>query len=157
MLTITTDIKGRKYEALIEYAYVRCDAFSFRLPHLSGYDGYKERVMPVLEKLRPYVIKQYTGTEYFWSTGVEADIYVVSLAEELKDTLLSHSRLFDWQYPEAPEDLCFISKGKCWLSCIAHEDLCFIYTDCAVEKEIIKKILGLKFTERDDVETPRLK
>lgn len=157
MLTVTTEIKGEKYSSLVSYAYLRCDTFSFRLPHLTGFENYKKQVAPFLDSIKPYIIKQYAGTEYFWSTGVDADIYVVSLSEQLRETLLNIGSVFAWQYPLAPEDLCFMSKGKCWLASIAHEELCFIYSDSNIEKDIIKKILGLKFTERSDVETPSLK
>ena len=45
----------------------------------------------------------------------------------------------DWVYPDAPEDPCFLSNGKCVFQCIAHEGLQYLYSNNKVILDFFKK------------------
>lgn len=69
-------------------------------------------------------------------------------------SLLATDGLYSWKFPDNLEDLCFYAKGKCWLKSVAHEKLCWIFTDNDVEKEVISKVIGLKYVETEDCDAP---
>lgn len=167
MLIVKNEIKDFKYNKLVLYALLRCDAFTFALPDMdskSGFDSrsnefseYKKEVEYRLEAFEPYILNKYIDKNYFSSErGYYSEIYVVSLNEDSVGTIMATEGLFSWKYPEMPEDLYFFSKGVCWLESVAHEKTCLIYTDHDVEKEILKKVIGLKFYEDDNMNSPVL-
>lgn len=167
MLTIKNDVKDNKYYSLILYAILRCDAFSFTVPDLytkasssirsKEYEEYKEHIAWRLDEFKPFVLKEYTSTDYFGSfREYYSKIYLMPLNDKILGQLMATEGLYSWKYPDMPEDLCLFSKGKCWLKSIAHEKICWIYTDSEVEKDILKKVIGLKFTETDDPDVPEL-
>lgn len=167
MLTIKNEVKDKKYYSLILYAMLRCDAFSFAVPDLytkassdvrsKEYETYKKSIGWRLNDFKPFVLKEYTDTDYFGSLRENySEIYVMSLNNEVLGQIMATEGLYSWKYPNMPEDLCLFQKGKCWLKSIAHEKKCWIYTDNEVEKDILKKVIGLKFTEIEEPDIPAL-
>ena len=167
MLLINGKIKNKSYINLVLYALIRCDAFSCAVPDFESYDAnkvgskdfieYKNRIQWILDDLKPSILYQYTSKEYFNSVReYNSEIYICSLNDNTMGTVIANEGLYSWQYPEMPEDLCLFSKGKCWLKSIAHEKKCWIYTDNEVEKDILKKVIGLKFTEIEEPDIPAL-
>lgn len=166
MLIIKNDIKDYKYDDLLSYMTLRCDTFTFVVPDFetnspagfrsNDFIEYKKRINWRLDALKPYIIKVYNDKDYFgnWQDYYQ-EIYVVQFNEFSKGCLASSS-LYSWKYPELPEDLCFFSKGKCFLRSVAHEEMCWIFPDHDIEKDILKKVIGLKFYEREDIEAPLL-
>lgn len=167
MLTIKNDIKDKKYYSLILYALLRCDVFTFAVPDLHSkmtsdtrsdeFLEYKKHISWQLDDFKPFLLKEYADTEYFGSLrDYYSEIYVMSLNDDVLGQVMAMEGLYSWKYPDMPEDLCLFSKGKCWLKSIAHEKICWIYTDSEVEKDILKKVIGLKFTEMDELDVPTL-
>lgn len=186
MLYIKNDIKDKIYYGLMFYAFMRCDVVTFHLPNFNkrvineknkdvlfenldfgvkekkrdnhDYSDYLDNIEELLADFKKNILYEYKDVEYVGSIyGHECDIKVISLSSQIVfNNLMGSGRLYDWKYPELPEDLCLFSKGKCWLQSIAHEELCFIYTDDPLEMKILKKI-GLKFLIVEDDEVPTLK
>jgi hypothetical protein len=161
------DIKDIKYNSLILYALLRCDSFSFTVPDLftkpssdvrsNQYINYKEYISDRLENFDPYIVRKYVSEEYVNRIlGNFTEIYVATLNIDILGGILATDGLYSWKYPDMPEDLCLFSKGKCWLKSVAHEKICWIYTDSEIEKDILKKVIGLKFIEVDGEDTPTL-
>lgn len=152
MLRITGKIKDFRYNKLILYSLLRCDQFTFEISdyHSEEFSSerskeffeYKERIEYFFKYFKPYIEKKYIDKEHGYS-----EVYVMSLNIDSIAPLLATYGLYSWKYPDMPEDLRFFSKGECWLKSVAHENLCWIYTDCDVEKEIIRKVIGLKYYE----------
>ncbi len=178
MLIAKGKIDGWLYVKLINYLLIRCDVLTFKLPnfnHLTLSDEakkyfpqyklkgdfqeinnkeffeYKENISNTLEQFEPFYLKEYIDFKYFDTIqGYDAEIKIVKIDESLDFILTAISGLYDWVYPEKPEDLCFFSKGKCFLKSIAHEKTCFIYTDDEWEKKMLRK-LGLKFIDYNEL------
>lgn len=67
---------------------------------------------------------------------------------ECLDILCQVDRLYEWDYPEAPMDLCFYRDGYCWFAVTAHEGFSYLYTeDLEVVNDLIKLGTNLEFTE----------
>ena len=184
MLQIISSIIDKSYYRLIDYALMRCDVFTFHVPNYNkicvteknkecypeydvGYVKtdesnddfiiYKNNVASKIEPLQKSFIHNYYDVEYMGSIfGYESEITLVDFNEEAYGFLKATGDLYNWKYPHMPEDLCFFSKGQCWLRSIAHEKLCFIYTDDDLEIQVIKKI-GLKFIEMPSEAIPALR
>jgi len=181
MLLIKGKIDEWIYSRLIDYLLLRCDVITFKLPNFNkftvsekaksyfpqyeigiqthdesnhDFDDYKKNIKDLLNEYKKHYIKEYEDFEYFDSFfGYDAEIKVIELKEELLGPLKAIGGLYDWKYPNFPEDLCFFSKGKCFLKSVAHEKYCFIYTEDKLEKKILKKI-GLKFIELPQENVP---
>ena len=183
MLQIKNDISNKTYYKLIDYITNRCDMFSFFYPHYNkiivtsknseiypeyeiGFEsisqGENEYIQNVsnlqwrTDYIRKKIIKSYEDVEYVGSTcGCACQITIAQLDESIGGFFKSTGGLYDWRFPDMPEDLCFFSKGNCWLRSIAHEKLCFIFTDDDYEKKVLKK-MGLKFYEIPDDSIPTM-
>jgi len=184
MLQIKNDITDKSYYQLIDYILKRCDMFSYFYPHNNkiivtsknseiypeyeigfesirpGEDEYIQNVSNLqwrVEYIRNKIIKSYEDVEYVGSTcGCACQITIAQLDESIGGYFKSTSGLYDWIFPDMPEDLCFFSKGKCWLRSIAHEKLCFIYIEDDFEKNVLKQ-MGLKYYEIPDDSIPTMK
>lgn len=167
MLIIKNEIKDKKYYSLLLYAILRCDTFSFAVPDLYSkaasdvrseeFMEYKKRMSFQWDDYKKFSLKKYTSTDYFGSfREYYTEIYIMQLNDETLGQVMATEGLYSWKYPYMPEDLCFFSKRKCWLKSVAHEKICWIYTDSDVEKDILRKVIGLKFKETDDTDLPIL-
>jgi hypothetical protein len=83
------------------------------------------------------------------------NIYRVNFDYYITEVLCSVPGLYKWIYPNLPEDLCFYKNGKCFLRSVAHEKLCWIYTEDEKEIKALEKI-GLKFTKMPFEQAPSL-
>lgn len=165
MLIIDGNVKDKAYTDLILYSLLRCDAFSFALPDFytkisdgsrsSEFIKYKQDLEWKLETLHPYIIKEYVDSEY---CGSSKDNYsenkIFLLNEQTAGFLMATDGLFSWKFPDDLEDLCLYSRGKCWLKSVSHENLCWIFMESDIEKEILSKIIGLSFVESNSCEAP---
>lgn len=172
MLIIKNKIDEWTYSKLIDFLLIRCDLISYRLPNYNkftvteealkyypecklgviyrdinnnDFEVYKKNIQFTLDAFEKYCIKEYEDFKYHNSIqGYDSEVKLIKLSDKLIGPLKAIGGLYDWQYPNMPEDLCFFSKGKCFLKSVAHEKLCFIYTDDKFDMKILKKI-GLKF------------
>lgn len=163
MLYIKNQIRFLKYNSLILYALLRCDTFTVRVPKyneeiISSTDknGFN-RLEFTLETFEPFIIRKYSSNKYFFSESEScSEIYEVCLNNDIFCTLFVDD-IYGWKLPEMPEDLCLFSKGVCWLKSNSHQKSCWIYTDHDVEKDILKKVIGLKYyDDGEDTEAPKL-
>jgi len=129
-LYIASNPQGNVYRALIECAFQACDEFLLvARPDLP----LSEKSIVLLERLSPFLIEkkdqfEWPGTKlgrgegeipvsvYYYRTDKEAQ----KILSEVSDTL--HS----WQFPDLPEDLCFLKDHKSWLSNSAHEQQSYL-------------------------------
>ena len=167
MLRIVSKINHKKYVKLMHYALLRCDVMTFALPDFNSssvedigskeFLEYKNSINSLLNKINPFIKKIYADNRYFSSEGDNyLEIYELYLNECVIEAIISAKSLYSWVYPDMPEDLCLFSKQKCWLKSVAHEKYCWIYTDSDIEKDILKKLIGLKYYDDRDDEIPTL-
>jgi hypothetical protein len=106
-----------------------------------------------------YCIKRYEDHEYFSSNaGHMSEIYVLQINPSIMSLLSSVDSIYDWIPPRMPEDLCFFSKGECWLKSESHSNSCWIYSDRSdrIERRLLRQI-GVRFHEsHDDIAPPSL-
>ena len=83
-----------------------------------------------------------------------SSLYFVRLDNALKEEILNIG-LYDWCFPLLLENLSFYKNGFCWLSSVAHEEICEIYFQEGdkLEYEYLKSI-GIEFIEKEFVPTP---
>jgi hypothetical protein len=110
-------------------------------PDSAGYLTYKATIENTLKPFRKFVFKDYLGTEYmFYETGRKKEIIFAHFDESLLPELKKVKGLYDWQVPNLPEDLCFFKNGYCFLRSVAHEKLCFIYSN---DKRVKNTLRGM--------------
>lgn len=83
-----------------------------------------------------------------------SNIYFLKLDNTLEEEILN-IELYDWCFPLLLENLSFYKNGFCWLSSVAHEEICEIYfqEDDKEEYEYLKSI-GVEFIEKEFAPTP---
>lgn len=141
---ILKEPEGKTYSDLIRFGAQYCSSFSLVWgdQHVSMMQNRGNYGAQLIEnKLKPYLIKEeYTnkwpGTELL---GHKAKVRFYQFNRETVRILQEVESLYNWSWPNKPEDLAFYSKnGKCVLGSIAHEGDSFIYSD-EIPLETIKK------------------
>ena len=56
----------------------------------------------------------------------KADICIYRIGSKIRDFVSRADSLFDWNYPDKPEDLSFLTHGHCYMGMNAHEEYAFI-------------------------------
>jgi len=133
---------GYNYIDLLDYALGECT-----LLLLVKYDEQKQlsqRGKGVLDELAPYLYKmemksEWPGTVLF---GGEVPICTYNFVPESAAILKkSASRLYQWQRPDLPDDLCLLRSDESpWLVTIAHEDDSYLVLD---EDEYLRLLKAL--------------
>ena len=110
------------YEQLLTFAASRCA--TFLLVVTRGLD-LSDEAKTLLLRLQPFELRRghsrrWPGTELL---DDEALVIEFLFKAEARTILMNAaSRLFEWQQPSHPEDLCLLdSSGQPWLVTIAHE------------------------------------
>jgi len=182
LLIKNNKIEEKCYSSLVIFLFNCCDVVTFNLPKFSEkriteknrkyfpnqklgifphaedeeFNNYKQKIEKLITPINHRIIRCYDDVEYCGSIrGYNAEIYNVSFLADTIGFFMQAISLYNWLYPNLPEDLSFYKKGKCFLRSIAHEKRCWIFTDDEFDKIILKKI-GLKFTELPDGEIPTL-
>lgn len=115
---------GRRYSDLLDYAIKECKYF------LLVTDRENKQLSPkgkgVLEELLPHLCRmemksEWPGTVLYGST---VPVYLYHFIPESAAILKqSASRLYQWQRPDLPDDLCLLRSDESpWLATIAHEN-----------------------------------
>ena len=114
--------KGDTYRRLLDASLEYCNVF---LLVTRSYPELDESAKGLLEGLQPFFIgrteeSEWPGTELFGST---ATVHRFRLTPESVTVLGDATgRLYSWEHPGLPEDLCLIRfDGSPWLVTIAHE------------------------------------
>lgn len=143
-----------QYTKLLEYIFRTCNKVSFHFPNFEntfenpkeiklGKNGtvnqeYVEYLNKNHELIslcfqrggKKYVAHTYMGAKFRYNTQV----IDVNLFPKLKE-MIKKVHIFEWQYPNLPEDLCFFADNKCRFYSVAHEHEFFI---CNETKEDLK-------------------
>lgn len=154
---VISEIKGKEYKKLIEYAYTKCDAVMFVI-RKDLYAKEKDKniinnfnnMINSTSKLNDYLLKKRNGGNWVYSeVCADDDLFQVHFYKfnlELKQFLLANNSLYDWLHPLYPEDIAFFKNGYCWLYSVAHEGICEIYYETENEYNELCN-LGIKFDE----------
>ena len=137
MLSIIGDIQGENYKKFISFAFEKSDAVL--LIYRSYGRPFKRHILEIRRALKPFLLSSRSNAKmkknadgFKWPGTVTWDealiqVCVYRLSPEVREYILSMNDLFDWMYPERPEDIAFFSGGECWLSTTAHEKFCDIF------------------------------
>jgi hypothetical protein len=125
--------QGADYVGLLRFlAPIASQFLLVKRPTMPLNDGGQK----ALEALRAYIIskgdaERWPGTQLLH--GHQATVYRFSTTKQAIDILCdTTSRLFAWQQPELPEDLCFEKDDNTpLLSCICHENEARLYLSTA--------------------------
>lgn len=129
---ISINIKSTNKKELLRYLCQKAELCAFHLPvflceNKEEEEEYKRRVSGLLDGIQPYIVAQYTASQYIGlDYGDETEIYVFKSNKFFADFLESSGGLHKWSYPKLPEDVCFLDKNrKCWLKTVTHEKECY--------------------------------
>lgn len=121
---IIKEPSGGIYTELLNYSLNACDKFSLVERNFEKSDEF-QKAMEILDKflIQKEKTNKWPGTELLGSLDYGMVNYY-ELNHKSVDILLNLSnRLYDWNYPERPEDLILIRKdGNPWLVTISHEE-----------------------------------
>ena len=88
---------------------------------------------------------EWPNTQTFDTRHIYNIVFYYAKTECL-DILCQVKCLYDWDYPDAPMDLCFYKDGYCWFAVTAHEGFSYLYTDdLKVVKDLKKLGVNLEF------------
>lgn len=126
MLMITQDVKGERYEALIDVLLEHCTHFAF-VEDRRRMEIEEERLayMDVLtEEIRWDLIERTIVSEWE-TTRLSVDTaYLYSFHMNYRTIQFLKERgrsLFSWIHPKLPEDLMFYTRETCVLAVCSHE------------------------------------
>lgn len=130
MIFIRKNISGNQYKRLIDYCLMQSDAFMFVFCNYDKIADYKETKCSFQEQLKPFLIKTrhnplWPSTE-LTSCPANVDVCVYRTAPAVKEFLNTVDSVFDWDYPNRPEDLSFFYHNECWFGSSAHEKYMFM-------------------------------
>jgi hypothetical protein len=66
--------------------------------------------------------------------------HIFDLNNYTKNIILQQSHIFNWKYPNLPEDLTFYKNKKYWLTSITHEHMIILNTDEKIILDFFEKI-----------------
>ncbi len=133
-----------QYREFIKYMLVHSEFFSMVYFKHRENEPLKKNVKILRDSLKKYKIysentQEWPNTVTLDETNIYRIVFYLSKVECL-DTLIQVKGLYEWDYPQAPMDLCFYKNGYCWLAITAHEEMAYIYTDNEEEVEELKSI-----------------
>jgi hypothetical protein len=115
---------GSKYSDLLDYALDEC--MFFLLVNYNERWQLSQKGKIVLKELAPFLYRmemksEWPGTIIF---GGEVPVHIYHFVPESVAILKkSATRLYQWQRPDLPDDLCLLRSDESpWLVTIAHED-----------------------------------
>ena len=122
-----------QYVEFIEYMLKNSDFFSVVYFRYNERESLRRSVKQIRDELRKYKIyskntKEWPGTV----TRDEKHIYRIAYyRSDMKclETLVRVGGLFNWDYPNAPMDLCFYRDNYCCLKNTAHEYSASMYIE----------------------------
>lgn len=163
MKFIDIEPNGQIYKKLIEYSIETCDTFMFFICNYEQIDNYREKMSCFLAMLKPLLKKtRHNGVKVTcwpgsksWDNRFERDIMFYRSDKSAIETLLRPTGLYQWQYPDYPEDICFFRNGYCWLTTSAHEGLAYIITNDKSEYNKLESI-GVVFKQKEYEDTPSI-
>lgn len=162
-----TAIQGDEYIKFIRYFAKRCDAFSFIVPDYSVIENepcddedyiavtdYLRRMAKLVFPIKDNVLLQGKDVKYFdQETNYFNSYYVIKTdcSSKIMSFLCAPNGIFNWLYPDYPEDLCFYLNGKRMVQTVAHEGMCFISPESKEDFALIRELkLDIWVDTKDD-------
>ena len=138
-----------QYAKFIEYMLRNSDFFSVIYFRYNEWESLKRSVKQIRDELRKYKIyskntKEWPGTV----TMDEKHVYRIAYyRSDMKclETLVRVGGLFNWDYPNAPMDLCFYKDNHCCLLNTAHEGYSKMYIE--EKEEAFLESMGIDLCE----------
>lgn len=150
---ITSEISGELYDKVIDFLMTQCDQFAFCVPNLGktlinesnakyfpeykigytemdddwveDYNRYRVNIKKYLDSISEHIKNHYIDTIYCDSISeYEKEIFLIELNDDTRKFFDYVKDLYQWKYPDFPEDLSFYRKGKVFMSSVAHENMC---------------------------------
>lgn len=126
MLTITENVKGKRYKQLIDLLSKQCNCFAF-VENRQMMENEEERLAYIdnlIVDIKEHLIERKIQRK--WETtqlrGATGYVFYFQLNNASRLFLKEHSNsLFDWINPELPEDIMFYQNDKCILAVCSHE------------------------------------
>ena len=159
---VKKDLKGNTHDELIQYLARRCDVVTFNVPYPTWQSGqpcpeifddefseYIDGLKNMYADLKPYIMKEEISNKYMGdSYPFILKIYTVKLCKETEAHFRGKEHICEWAYPYDLADLCFFSKGECYMRTVGRYGLCEIYGACDNELFLLKH-MGLKLIKID--------
>jgi len=160
MLELKPVMYKQQYLMLIEFCLRECDVVSLCLPNFEWNKGddfknYKKKVKPILDAFEPNLIfSEQTNLYVNQETDRVNEVYYYNTMGLSREPFNMVESIYDWCYPDFPEDLCFFKGEICWFQSIAHENMAFIYDDSQETKRHLNW-LDFDYREGQVCEPPR--
>lgn len=137
------------YKRFIEYMLLHSDSFSLIHFKYRENESTKRSIKQILDSLKKYKISS-KNTQKWPNTETQDTKHFYKLILyhsdiQCLDTLAQVKDIYNWDYPNAPMDLCFYRGGYCWMAVTGHEQMAYLYTDNKNEVEELQN-LGAKLT-----------
>ncbi|HZG14061.1 MAG TPA: stage III sporulation protein AH [Candidatus Bathyarchaeia archaeon] len=126
MLMRTENVKGKRYQLLIDFLSKQCNRFAF-VENRKLMEIEEERLAYIdnlITDIKEHLIERRIQQEWETTKLAEDSAYVFyfQLNNATRQFLKERSNsLFDWISPELPEDLMFYQNDKCILAGCSHE------------------------------------
>lgn len=168
MIYVDLSCTTNMYNNLLQYIFSCCNYVSFHMPNFNqsntdssyimlnnngeinvDYNEYvsrNDKLLKLCEKngAIKYISKSYMGMRF----GYVTQIYYVKLFNELKEYVCA-KHLFDWNFEDLPEDLCFFSNKLCRFATVSHESQFVIYNEVPADKDFLIKNKFSYFIKKD--------
>jgi hypothetical protein len=133
---------GPSYNDLLDYALGDCKYFL--LVTSQNNSQLNSRGKEILEELVPYLFRKEMKSEWPGTIllGGEAPVFIYHYIPETVAILkMSATRLYQWQRPDLPDDLCLLRSDESpWLVTIAHENDSYLELTENEMLQLIKEI-----------------
>ena len=121
------EILGEQYRRLLEFAISYSDSFC-----VSTFKVHRKELnatyFDFFEAVAPFEIDQYAcKLPQHYEKGQK--FHVFRLNNTCKNLIAQQQSLWEWSFPDLPEDLSFLKDKKTWLNCITHERMVIIDTN----------------------------
>ena len=142
--------KGGRYKALIRFALARSSSLGLVVGAATGCNS-TDFFQKTLRNLEPFLIEtrvtdNWPGTRVL---GYEVQLLRYYAKPEILPILLSVKSLYDWQYPNAPEDLHFYTAtGDCWLASTAHDAIAWVCAEVCPRHVLQAEVPGIVLAKR---------
>ena len=134
-----------QYRQFIELMVTKSEYFS--LVYFSKTEGERKKagVKAIYDKLKSAKVAAWRRNSWprTWTRNDSGHVYRLVLYHSVPQVIPCLSQpgsLFEWQYPDAPMDLCFYRDGYCWFAVTAHEGEAVLYTDDTHIVEYIRNL-----------------
>lgn len=139
------DLKnGKQYDDLIEYCLRTCDYFMFVICNFDFTDDYNVKMEKIKSKLSDLFVKERSNP--IWPSTESLDdrhkynICFYKCDAKALELLKAPGGVFEWRYPDYPEDLSFFRGNQCFMYLSAHEEELWFQNETDKDVDFFKNI-----------------